>query len=461
MIPRTLVPTDVRPLAPGAEKKNGHRLTTYMDDRTVVPPDLSDAPPLDGKTTIPSHLPLGVLVDRTLVPRGMAVKPYENTRPLSESVPLAILDSRVVVPAYVEPTAPEERKEFERAPQMTAQLREVIEPDIFMTGDANLLMEPEHGRDTKSNVFTQFSSVLVHIGLIVFIIFIPKLFPAHVPTTTEIELARNQLGLTYIRPYLGETSKSPAPAGPKVRIDKKTLNTAAPPRPETHFPTPPAPSESAPPDLPAAPTPRTTVNPNPPAAAPPTTPQPSQIQPLPTPTPGRLNLQLPNSSPGRAIQDQLSDAVKRSGAGGTYTQNGNVPRGAGSGGGGGGGGLGVGNAVSILTPTEGVDFSSYITRMLATIKRNWSTVMPESAMMGEQGTVFITFQINQDGSVPGPDPTLERTSGKDPLDTAAMSSIKTSNPFDPLPSQFHGPYIRLRIIFLYNPPRGWDYSKLP
>jgi len=460
MIPRTLVPTDVRPLAPGAEKKNGHRLTTYMDDRTVVPPELSDAPPLDGKTTIPSHLPLGVLVERTLVPRGMAAKPLEDIRPLSEHVPLAILDSRVVVPAYVETPAPEERKEFKRAPQMTAQLREVIEPDILMTGDANLLMEPETGRDAKSDALTQFTSVLVHIGLIIFIIFIPKIFPAHVPTTAEIELARNQLGLTYLRPNLGETSKAPPGPKPKVRIDKKTLNDAAPPRPEAHFPVPP--SSPAPPasDLPAAPTPHTAVNPNPPSSPQPTAPAPSQLQPLPAPAPGKLNLQLPNSSPGRAIQDQLSDAVKHSSGGGTYAQSGSMPRGAGSGGGG-RGGTQVGNAVSILTPTEGVDFESYITRMLAAIKRNWMTVMPESAMMGEQGTVFITFQINQDGSVPGPDPTLERTSGKDPLDTAAMSAIKTSNPFDPLPSQFHGPYIRLRIIFLYNPPRGWDYSKLP
>jgi TonB family protein len=457
MIPRTLVPTDVRPLAPGAEKKNGHRLTTYMDDRTVVPPELSDAPPLDGKTSIPSHLPLGVLVERTLVPRGMAAKPLEDIRPLSEYVPLAILDSRVVVPAYVETPAPEERKEFEHALPMTAQLREVIEPDIFMTGDANLLMEPEPGRDAKSDVFTQFTSVLVHIGLIIFIIFIPKIFPAHVPTTAEIELARNQLGLTYLRPYVGDTSKAPATPKPKVRIDKKTLNDAAPPRPEAHFPVPP--SNPAPaPDLPAAPTPHVGVNPNPPPAPQPTAPAPSQLQPLPTPTPGKLNLQLPNASPGRAIQDQLSDAVKHS-SGGTYAQSGGIPRGAGSGGGGGRGGPQVGNGVSILTPTEGVNFDSYITRMLAAIRRNWMTVMPESAMMGEKGMVFITFQINQDGSVPSPDPILERTSGKDPLDTAAMSAIKSSNPFDPLPSQFHGPYIRLRIIFLYNLPL--DYARAP
>jgi outer membrane biosynthesis protein TonB len=458
MIPRTLVPTDVRPLAPGAEKKNGHRLTTYMADRPVVPPELSDAPPLDGKTSIPSHLPLGVLVDRTLVPRGMAVKPYENTRPLYEYVPLAIIDSRVVVPAYVETPAPGERKEFERTPQMTAQLREVIEPDIFMTGDANLLMEPEPGRDTKSDVFTQFTSVLVHIGLIIFVIFIPQIFPAHVPTTAEIELARNQLGLTYLRPYLGETSKAPAGPKPKVRIDKKTLNDAAPPRPEAHFPVPPSSPAPAPADLPSAPTPHTAVNPNPPSMPQPTTPAPSQLTPLPAPAPGKLNLQLPNASPGRAIQDQLSDAVKRSGGGGTYAQSGGIPRGAGSGGGGRGGPQ-VGNAVSILTPTEGVNFDSYITRLLAAIKRNWYTVMPESAMMGEKGIVFITFQINQDGSVPTPDPLLERTSGKDPLDTAAMSAIKSSNPFDPLPSQFHGPFIRLRIIFLYNLPL--DYARAP
>ena len=35
---------------------------------------------------------------------------------------------------------------------MTDELREVIEPDIFMTGDANLLMEAEDKRDPKSDL---------------------------------------------------------------------------------------------------------------------------------------------------------------------------------------------------------------------------------------------------------------------------------------------------------------------
>ena len=66
----------------------------------------------------------------------------------------------------------------------------------------------------------------------------------------------------------------------------------------------------------------------------------------------------------------------------------------------------------ILTPTEGVDFSSYIQRLLATLKRNWYAVMPQSAMMGDKGMVSTTFQINRDGSIPPPDPLLEQTSGK-------------------------------------------------
>ena len=112
--------------------------------------------------------------------------------------------------------------------------------------------------------------------------------------------------------------------------------------------------------------------------------------------------------------------------------------------------MGAGTGVDILSDTQGVDFSAYIRRLLATLQRNWEAVMPESVRMGEQGVVFTTFSINPDGSVSAPDPTLERTSGKEPLDNAAMASIHASNPFEPLPSQFHGPYLKLRIAFLYN-----------
>ena len=152
------------------------------------------------------------------------------------------------------------------------------------------------------------------------------------------------------------------------------------------------------------------------------------------------------------MQNDLQDAIKRAPSGGTYTSEGPVSGGGGSGGGRGrgGGGAQAGNGVTILTPTEGVDFNSYINRLLAKLKQNWVAVMPESFYLGDKGIVAISFRINKDGSFPGESLSLDRTSGKEPLDTAAASAIRATSPFEPLPPQFKGPYLDLRIGFYYN-----------
>jgi len=457
MIPRILVPTDVRPLSAedAAKKKPATRFETYMDDRMVVPAGLSEAPPINGNTTIPSHLPLGVLIERSLVPRTIEPKPFD-LKPLSEYVPVSMMDSRVVVPVFVEAPEPAEIARFNKPQVMTAALREVIQTDIFTTGDANLLIEPEAKKDAKWDAITRAASVVVHIGLIIFIIFIPKMFPPHIPTTKEIEMASKSLGITYISPD-EIPAMPPGPPGPKVRINNKVLNKVAPPRPESHVPVAP-PSvvnpEQPKPELPSAPTPRESTNP--PVSIPvQPNPTPSQVLPVPQPSqPGRLNLNIPNSSPGKAIQNQIQSAIQEKGGGTVYEP------GAGGGGGGGGGGgrggrggmQGMQPGAQILTDTQGVDFSSYIQRLLATVKRNWYTVMPESALMGDRGIVMLTFKIKRDGNVPLPDPNLERTSGKQPLDSAALSSIRMSSPFEPLPPQFKGDFIELRFIYFYNIP---------
>lgn len=448
MIPRTLVPTNVRTPSPEERKMPPRRTTTYMDDRTVVPPELSDAPPLDGKSSIPAHLPLGVLVDRTLVPRGMPAKPLEKLEEAA-GYSIAVLDSRVVVPAYVQPAGEEQFKEFEKPLALTPQLREVVEPDIFITGDANLLVTPEGKRDPKTDALVRVASVIVHVGLVLFLIFTPQLFPPHVPTQREIDLARQQLSFVYMPP---EVSKPALPPGPKIRISPKVLNKVAPPVAKPLIPPPPVqtPPEMPARDLPSAPTPR--VQPTPTQPAPTPAPEPSHLEPIhPQAPPNRFNLNLPSSSPNRSIQDQLQAAIQNQNRGGVYTSpGGGIPRGGG--GGGGRGGPGMQPGLSILTPTDGVDFSSYIQRLLATVRRNWYSVMPESAYMGERGIVSLTFRINQDGSVSPPGPNLERTSGREPLDNAAMSSIRMSNPFEPLPSEFKRPYIELRFIYFYNLP---------
>lgn len=446
MIPRTLVPVDVRPVKNGEAKAVPRRLETYMDERTLVPSGLPDPdlPPLDGRTTIPAHLPLDVLIDRTLVPRGMPAKPIERLQPITEAVPIAVLDSRVVVPAYVEPAAPEAIKEFQHAPEMTADLREVIEPDIFITGDPNLLIQPEAKKDAKWDALMRVLSVVVHVAVIAFVLLWPKIFPSHEPTDAEIAAAQKEIPFAlYIPP---EKPVPPTPT-PKLNINRETLKKVVPPEVKPEIPAPVSP-ERPPSDLPEAPRPQIPMNPAPAVPNQPMAPAPSHLEPVApaTPTnPNHLNLQLPQSSPGKLIQDQISDAIGHARTpGGVYSGGPAVP--------GSRGGPGMGYGVQVLSDTQGVDFNPYIQRLLATLKRNWYAIMPTSALMGDRGIVSTTFQINPDGSIPSPDPELERTSGKEPLDNAAMSAIHASNPFEPLPSQFHGPYLKLRIIFIYNIP---------
>jgi outer membrane biosynthesis protein TonB len=319
----------------------------------------------------------------------------------------------------------------------------VIQPDLIITGDANLLIEPEEKRDARSDLITRVLSIAVHVAVIAFLIFSPKIFPTHVPTKNEIELARKQLQWIYSPPAIPEP---PRPV-PKMNVDRNLLKKLAPvekPQIPSPVPAPAATPEKPPTDLPDAP--RARIQPTPaPAPAQPTQPAPSQLQPVLPPRPqnqNRLNLQLPDSSPGKQIQDQMNDAIRRSpNRGEIYSSGGPAP-------GQGGPSLGTGG-VAILSDTQGVDFSNYITRLLAALRRNWVAIMPESAKW-DKGAVYTTFQIYPNGSIASTDPELERTSGREPLDNAAMSAIHASNPFEPLPSQFHGPFLKLRIVFLYN-----------
>ena len=108
----------------------------------------------------------------------------------------------------------------------------------------------------------------------------------------------------------------------------------------------------------------------------------------------------------------------------------------------------------MIGPDDGVDFTNYFQRLLASVKRNWYAIIPESARMGDKGKVVIQFRIETNGTVPYPEPNLVRSSGKEPLDRAAMAAISASSPFEPLPTAYTRPYIELRFTFLYNLPIG-------
>ena len=108
--------------------------------------------------------------------------------------------------------------------------------------------------------------------------------------------------------------------------------------------------------------------------------------------------------------------------------------------------------IELMTPADGVDFSTFLNHLTPMVKRNWYTVMPESALMGQKGLVILRVQVLRDGTLADDTPTVVRTSGKEPLDKAAFNAIRASLPFERLPADFRGPEAELRFTFFYNFP---------
>lgn len=107
--------------------------------------------------------------------------------------------------------------------------------------------------------------------------------------------------------------------------------------------------------------------------------------------------------------------------------------------------------MEVLTDTEGVDFGPYLAQIVQIVKRNWYTIIPQSAYppISKKGKVVIEFAIGKMGQVQGLN--IVGPSGDVYLDRAAFGGIQFSNPFPPLPKEFGGPYLGLRFFFFYNP----------
>ena len=444
MIPRSLVPRDSRPLA-GAPEVAPRRLTTLLDERTIIAANLPHIA-LDTHTSIPSHMPLDVLASRLLVPRDTPTTPLDPASVHPDYAPLTVLDQRITVPAAL-PVVELQQKGY----VAVQDLPDVLEPDVLTTGEVNLMVEPIEAPAKNWSWVARAGSIGAHVLFLVFILTQSKLFPYRAPTDQQIDIARQQLNFIYMPPDVQGVPRLPPSPSPQMRVDPRVLRRIAPPRELQPLAGPkPAPNPlretpvEPPPELPSASAP---VQPSDKApdflrgnSVSKPQPQPSNI------APSNGGLVLPrSSSPGRALEESAQEAMR--GGGASQGFGGQIP-----GGGGGGAGDGLGGAVQMLTPTEGVDFTNYLARVVASVKRNWYSIMPESARMGDKGRVMLQFRIMRNGNVPDPEPQLVSSSGKDPLDRASISSIRTSSPFEPLPSAFSGPYIELRFIFLYNLP---------
>ena len=109
--------------------------------------------------------------------------------------------------------------------------------------------------------------------------------------------------------------------------------------------------------------------------------------------------------------------------------------------------------LEILSDTLGVDFGPYLREMWEKVRKNWYAVIPGAAYppLREQGTVVLRFRILKNGSIA--ELNFVCRSGDLALDRAAYAGVSKSSRFAPLPKEFHGDFLALRMRFTYNPDR--------
>jgi len=112
---------------------------------------------------------------------------------------------------------------------------------------------------------------------------------------------------------------------------------------------------------------------------------------------------------------------------------------------------GAGGGVQVLSDTQGVDFNSWLQRWYYETERTWDPLIPDEVNppIYKQGQVQIRFKVAPNGRVIDGSMQLEGRSGDTALDRAAWGAL-TGSSYPPLPRDFHGKYIELRAVFMYN-----------
>lgn len=280
-------------------------------------------------------------------------------------------------------------------------------------------------------------AVLFHILLLSAFTWIPKYVLKVPPVTDPFDAIQKRKDLAYLDlppdalRQLQHPKVEPRPLKQRPQIDKKTLddlNRESPPKPEPP-PPPPLPEQQAP------------VGPKPQPTQPlPPNPQ-SQVEaPQPSSVPKRA-FAMESQNPADALHDAMRDAMRNRGSGVVPDQ----PT----------GGLsmhpGASGGLQILSPTNGVDFSSWIARWHYETERTWDPLIPDEVNppINKAGVVAVEFKVLPNGRLMPDSVHLVGRSGDTALDRAAWGAL-TGSSYPPLPSEFHGPYLELRAYFLYN-----------
>src|SRR5689334_263791 len=157
MIPRSLVPRNVRPASEQSDAPPPRRLTTLLDERTIIAANLPRVE-LQTASSIPAHLPLDVLASRVVIPRDTPALPLDYAMVHPTYAPVTVLDHRVTVPMALPVVALEPK-----GPVSRYELPGVLEPDVLTTGDVNLMVAPVETPPRDWNWIARTGSIAFHI----------------------------------------------------------------------------------------------------------------------------------------------------------------------------------------------------------------------------------------------------------------------------------------------------------
>ncbi len=268
----------------------------------------------------------------------------------------------------------------------------------------------------------------------------PRFVKAKIPEQKELTFLDTPRDLTKLKHApSNKIAETPHTAQTvKPTLDQKTLERLQAMRQApTPTPAPPAPAQqqAAPAPQPQQTAPQQAQTPPPPAPLPQHPTQNPQTAMVDAPRP-QPNFGRPQSA-GSAIQQATQNAMRGGGGGADYDHS------SGSHG-------GLNTGYEVLSDTEGVDFGPYLTKILREIKATWLPLIPEEARppLNKQGETLIRFTILPDGRLG--QMALDGSTHDDALNRAAWGSITGVGVFPPLPANFKGPNLELRIHYLVN-----------
>jgi tetratricopeptide (TPR) repeat protein len=102
------------------------------------------------------------------------------------------------------------------------------------------------------------------------------------------------------------------------------------------------------------------------------------------------------------------------------------------------------------TTPPGTDLRSYLTAVSAVLRHSWPEKIRANLILpGDKGIVFVKTVILRNGALEQGSPALENSSGMSKLDDASLATVSASMPFDPLPENFKGERLEMRVVFRY------------